>query len=526
MSDTVILRKIYALDSNTGLFISSNKTLLTDGKGGAIWTDMLVALESAGGEVIGYLPSTISTFSTVQYNQQITIEELQIGLSTNYPTSLTPVQLTSSLIGLGSLGYISSLSLTSTINSLSQIGYISTTQLRSSLEGVGSLGYISSSQLQSTIEGLGNLNYISTATVESSINSLSEIGYISSSQLTSTITGLGSLDYISSASLYSSINSLNINNFVSTQSLISTVEGLGEIGYISTGNLESTIGGLGELGYISSTYLTSTIEGLGEIGYISSGSLISSIGGLGTIGYVSSTYITSTIEGLGTFGYVSSATLLSTVQALQSTIPDVRFDNVGNVFVTNSVVNFNQGVSTITNPTLIYASSFSFITPNTQIQAQIVNTNDLIFSTATLDLSPFSNYIYSSTNIILDIFPTYTFSRLGTGATAPGVLPLSTMLQVGNTILSNTTTTSFVVANQCRISINPTTFIDTSNIYQAPIRLEIPKTTITNYTSTYTLLHHMPGGLASNTIQNALDNENIGIHFDSNRSIQITLQNV
>ena len=77
---------------------------------------------------------------------------------------VTTQDLNSTIIGLGTLGYLSS-----AITNLSSI--ISTPQLTSSLEGLGTLGYlssipstfISSATLFSSIEGLGTLGYVSTS---------------------------------------------------------------------------------------------------------------------------------------------------------------------------------------------------------------------------------------------------------------------------------------------------------------------------------------------------------------------------
>jgi hypothetical protein len=452
MSDTIVLRKIYALDSNTGLFLSSNKTLVTDGKGGAIWTDIYSTLTQVGGDIIGYLPSTISTLSTTQFTQGITIQELQIGLSTNYPTSLTPIQLTSTVAGLG------------------QIGYISSSQLTSTVGGLGTLGYISSQQLISTTGGLGS------------------IGYISSSQLTSTITGLGSIEYVSTASLTSSLQ------------------------------------GLGSILYISSSQLASTVAGLGNVTYISSLSLQSSLAGLSKVGYISTTQLRSTVTGLGSLGYISSQQLASTVEGLQSSLMNVRFDNIGNVNVTNSIIQFNN-VSTLLFTSTIYMSSFEFTTTNGNIQATIENTNDLLFSTAVFNLSSFSNYIYTSTQLILDVYPTYTFTKLGSGMGGVSVLPLSTMIQIGPTVSYETTTTNFVVANQCLIPIHSNVFIDGSNVYQQPIRINIPKNTISTFDDC-TLFHRMPGSLLSNGQQNGLNDKQIGVYLNPKRSMFITIQNI
>ena len=125
------------------------------------------------------------------------------------------------------------------------------TAITSSIIGLGTFGYISSSQLISTVTGLGDI-YISSAgagqtAITSSIIGLGTFRYISSSQLISTVTGLGDI-YISSAG-------------AGQTAITSTIIGLGTFGYISSSQLTSTVRTLGTLGYISSSQLTSTITG-------------------------------------------------------------------------------------------------------------------------------------------------------------------------------------------------------------------------------------------------------------------------
>jgi len=114
----------------------------------------------------------------------------------------------------------------------------------STIDGLGTLGYISTQQLLSTVVGMGNI-FISTGTPG--------YGDVTTGQLISTTIGLGNI-YLSTA---------DAGQVFSTQ-LISTTEGLGQL-YLSTPALVSTIEGLGNVGYISTSGLTSTFQGLGQI---------------------------------------------------------------------------------------------------------------------------------------------------------------------------------------------------------------------------------------------------------------------
>jgi uncharacterized membrane protein len=82
---------------------------------------------------------------------------------------------------------------------------ISTLSLQSTIVGLGTFGYISSQQLTSSITGIPN---IEQPFVTSSLIGLGTFGYISTSQLTSSIIGLGTLGYISSSQLTSSVEGL------------------------------------------------------------------------------------------------------------------------------------------------------------------------------------------------------------------------------------------------------------------------------------------------------------------------------
>ena len=121
-------------------------------------------------------------------------------------------------------------------------GTISDETMISTIEGLGTLGYISSLQLISTTSGL--TDYINT--------------FINPEELTSSIVGLGSISFISSIGLLSTSQGLSdyIKTFIDPDELASTVTGLGSAQYISTIGLMMDI--------------TSTVEGLGTIGYISS----------------------------------------------------------------------------------------------------------------------------------------------------------------------------------------------------------------------------------------------------------------
>jgi hypothetical protein len=148
------------------------------------------------------------------------------------------------------------------ISSINNQAILTPVDLISTVDGLGTANYISSTQLFSTVEGLGTANYISSTQLTSTVTGLGTANYISSTQLTSTVGGLGTANYISSTQLTSTVGGLGTANYISSTQLTSTVEGLGTATYISSTQLTSTVAGLGTAGYISSQQLASTVLGL------------------------------------------------------------------------------------------------------------------------------------------------------------------------------------------------------------------------------------------------------------------------
>jgi hypothetical protein len=152
---------------------------------------------------------------------------------------------------LRNLNAISSLQLTSTVQGLGTYGYVSTLTLFSTTAGLEKYisSFIDPTELASTVVGMGTIGFISSIGLDA--------------KLTSTVQGLGTTGYISSLSLYSSITgslstfSTAIGPFLLPSNLTSTVEGLGTSRYVSTASLVSTTAFLqGEIQYGLSTLST------------------------------------------------------------------------------------------------------------------------------------------------------------------------------------------------------------------------------------------------------------------------------
>ena len=473
--------------SSTGITIYA--TLYSRTAGGIetlIASNTPVVVQTFITETQFYLPVTYTTISpgtslvlkifvnnTQSSSQNLTTyfeDTLYSYVNTTIGSVIPEDGLTSTVRGLGTVGYISSSQLYSTIN----------TSLASTTRGLATAGYISSSQLYSTINtsitsttrGLGNLGYISgpqlfstligqqssfTTAIASTAMGLGTLGYISAPQLYSTINialasttkGLGTAGYISASQLFSTVFA---QQSTLTTAFASTTRDLGTAGYISAPQLLSTVAGLGTARYISapqlistvtgqSRSLVSTVEGLGTASYISSSQLISSsagqqfllistTGGLGTAGYISASQLYSTVagidangigggittgqllsttRGLGTTGYISSYQLFSTVEG-------INIAGIGNAITKNQLQSTTAGLGTasyVSTSTLYAIVGTQVRFPTIKIPSILIQDWSTPVSTVALFTSNTSNY-YNNTITNYSSFIFSTVAGLGT----------------------------------------------------------------------------------------------------------------
>ena len=294
-----------------------------------------------GGGSVGQLIAGTGISLTPTSGQGATV---RIDASVDFSASLT-----STVIGLGTVGYVSTAALTNLVSTANLVNIVSTTyltsQLTSTVVGLGTVGYVSTSQLTSTSKGLYDQiqsGGITNANLVSTVVGLGTVGYVSTSQLTSTSKGL-----------YDQIQSGGITS----DNLVSTVVGLGTVGYVSTSQLTSTSKGLYDQiqsGGITNANLVSTVVGLGTVGYVSTSQLTSTSKGLYDQiqnGGITSDNLVSTVVGLGTVGYVSTAALFNLVStanliSLVSTANLVNLVSTANLISLVSTANLINLVST------------------------------------------------------------------------------------------------------------------------------------------------------------------------------------
>jgi hypothetical protein len=366
------------------------------------------------------------------------------------------VSTTSTVNNLGSVGYVSSLSLASTVRGLGSVGYVSTPSLTSTIEGLGTLGYVSTSflnfALASTTRGVnanfGSFGYISSLTLQSTLQSTTK-GIIDS---------LGSFNYISTPSL-------NVTLQSTTKGI---TDSLGSLGYVSTATLAralaSTVTGLGTMNYISTAGLDTVLQ--------------STFQGFLTLPFISAATLTSTTQGLGTLGYLSTTSLVSTTNSLFLTISKSLLSSIS------------------------LRSSVLYSGNNGTFTSHEVNFN-MFFSTAYVNLGAFSSYITSKSRITLDInenilFSEATATALGQIRTLSSVVVCDSNFMQGTTIndtliyqFTGTSNSNFYSKN-LTFPLN-TQFVQTSY----PSSLEILHQVVNGYLNSNAMFPDFPTGFTS-----------------------------
>jgi hypothetical protein len=373
----------------------------------AVNTGILYATTISTTQIVGVsfltqanLTSTVVGLGTSGYLSSATANLVSTAnLATLVSTSYLATQLGSTVIGLGTVGYISSSQLLSTSLGLSQYmsSFIDPTELTSTVVGLGTQGFVSSLGLTyavaSTAQGLGTFGYTSTSQLLSTSLGLYQAilnspTAIVQANLTSTIIGLGTAGYISTVVLGSLISTANLVNLVSTANLANLVSTANLVNLVSTANLATLV---------STTYLAtqlgSTVIGLGTAGYLSS---IPSLGGFvstanlanlvstaNLANLVSTTYLAtqlgSTVIGLGTAGYLSTIVLTSVVSTanlanLISTANLVNLVSTANLANLVSTANLAGHISTANLANLVSTANLATFVSTSYLGTQLAST--------------------------------------------------------------------------------------------------------------------------------------------------------
>jgi hypothetical protein len=420
--DLTIFRSLFALDPNTNIPISTNWLTTADGIGGVQWKSLASYMSTVS-------ISNISMFDTnlinnpYRHNITITNGSLFVDGAPVVGTGLNIVQLASSLQGLGTYGFVSTLSLYSTVTGLGTVGYVSSGTLTSSIVGLGTAGYVSTGTFYSTVVGLGTAGYVSTAQYNSFSNLIyNNFSYISSGNLNSTATNLlGYIEDIINSQGTGSISSFTVNgtaNFFSTLSVGTFFYINGNISTLSTSigdaiiNLGTTPGYLSSLNSrslstgmisLSSINFMDTVTGVKQLVAVTNG--VFKVNGASITGDVTTGNLTSTVIGLGTTGYLSTVVFNGVV----STANIAGFVSTANLVGLVSTANLSGLVSTANLSALVSTANLSGLVSSANL-ATLVSTANLenLVSTANLanlvSTANLANLV--STNNLIDLVST------------------------------------------------------------------------------------------------------------------------
>ena len=476
-----------------------------------------------GGQLLAFtsLQSTVTGLGSAGYISSQQLISTTRGLETYISTFIDPTELASSITstvfglgldsrfastvtGLGSSGYVSTLSLISTT-----AGLVDVPELQSSLIGLGSLGFLSTSQLTSTVQGLGSASYISslqlisttfglTSNISTTFSTLASgipgaygatllymnysvaVGSNKELGLKPTTTGLVTLPTTINAT-----SSSNIANFQTTAALPSFIPaGFWEINLFANASIASGISAYFELyqrssggvetlivsgsanpepilnvgveQYVASLLVPYTVLASGSsvvlkvFGSNSTGSsaTLTSYYENGFYSHVHTTFgtiipgdeLNSTIIGLGTLGYISSSQLLSTSLGLQTQFQTAGFLSSQNLLGLVSTPNLLNLVSTTFLDTSL-RSTTTGISRSGYISTP--NLADLVSSPNLLNLvsTPFLNTSLAS-----------TVAGLGTGGLASIPANLSTFAIFTSSLMTSTMQSILISTGQLSVS--------------------------------------------------------------------------
>ena len=573
-----------------------------------------------------YINGNISTLST-----SVGDAIVNLGTTPGYLSSLQSQFLSTGRIGLSSIDFIDTATgikqLVAITNGIFQVngasitGDVSKGDLTSTVMGLGTVGYLSTIVWDSVISTANLTGLISTANLTDLISSANLTGLISTANLSGLISTANLTDLISTANLNGLVNTANLTGLISTANLTGLISTANLTGLISTANLTGLIStsffdtqitssliGLGNLGFLSSfnatTFSTGNVQassirfidinvepsvgaGLPSLLYASSGKLmfngafatgegaaagvsqlIAGNGisltpqiGTGTVtltatianmiglistpnvanivstanlnGLVSTSFfdsqITSSLNGLGTAGYISSTQLQSTVVALKQSFFVVNTDSLyligsGNTLVISSLRELVY-LSSFIQSTVTYKGSNGNIAPQWNAGTQPIS-----FTTANLQLDSFSTLITSRATVTIEVLGNFAFSPLGL-AQSPVPIYMSSFVQSGASGNSNYLSSQMFQNMFFPSNYNSGTagglYGGISNYFSPSIKMSIPGSVIQSFYRNAPLVlgHYLPNAVTLATTQGFL-NSNASVFFGSTNSVFISVQNV
>jgi len=366
-----------------------------------------------------------STYDAIINNLRIFSTQLST-LSTSLGLNVTTM---SNSANTGTISYI--VSTNSTISQLGSIGYLSSLSLVSTVK---SLPYISTQAYQSTIQ---SLSFVSSLTLFSTFSLQNQLGlYTDRSTFTqnfqSTVKQINeNAPYVSSLTLMSTLQSsltgipFVLGNYIQTANLVSTTQGI--VNYASFNGYVSSLSTFVIYQYVSSKTLEYSL-------YSTTNAIFS------RTSVISTASLTSTVNGLGQI-YLSS----------------IKLSSFG--IITTNAVNYSGNKSESENsyfsPTYAYnqnsdgvkiyppdypSSDYYYIFPDINPNYYYGNTppyymnTDIFLETAQLDISQFTTFIRDTSRVQIDfnlniyINPIYDYTDL---YFSERLLPMTSYLTYG-----------------------------------------------------------------------------------------------
>ena len=178
-------------------------------------------------------------------------------------TSFFDSRITSTVIGLGTTGYLSSIG-----TLIFPGGLISTANLATLVSTANLATLVSTANLATLVSTANLAGLVSTANLSHLVSTANLAGLVSTANLSDLVSSLNLSDLVSTANLSGLVSTANLSGLVSTANLVGLVSTANLVGLVSTANL---------VGLVSSSFfdsqITSSITGLGTVGFLSTQSI-------------------------------------------------------------------------------------------------------------------------------------------------------------------------------------------------------------------------------------------------------------
>jgi hypothetical protein len=289
-----VLNSLSLIDSVTqdvGVIRLENGSLVTPGGGGISQTTLNSTLEGLGS--LGYVSSVqlLDLVSTPNLLDLVSSPNLLDLVST---ANLLDLVSTPNLLGLLStanlLDLVSTPNLLDLVSTANLIGLLSTANLLDLVSTPNLVDLVSTPNLLDLVSTPNLLNMVSTPNLVDLVSTTNLLDLVSTPNLLDLVSTPNLLGLLSTANLLDLVSTPNLLNLVSTPNLLNLISTPNMTGLVSTANL---------LNLVSTTFLNTSLQ--------------STTLGLATSGYISTTQLTSTVRGLGSAGFISSASLLNLV---------------------------------------------------------------------------------------------------------------------------------------------------------------------------------------------------------------------